>query len=289
MSSRIGRLAQGSAHPVPYPASRRTFTSCPPPPKQSRGSDHRAARDDGSQLKRGVIVALRATPAFHKKCGGFTLLEMLMSLVLLALLLAGAYGGIRTSVRAMHSGEHVIERVDRMRTVQGFLRHQLSRILPLPYEQTLNSNYVFEGARDFMRFVAPMPGYLSHGGPYVQTLALTRGTDGLQLVFSDAMLNGFDPKEEKAAERDPVVLLDHIRDGAFSYRMLDEQGQLTQWSSSWDDPGVTPLMIQIELVMQNGERIGWPTLSVPLMLDSGATRVTAVAPKLMPTPGGVVR
>jgi general secretion pathway protein J len=214
---------------------------------------------------------------------------MLMSLVLLALLLAGAYGGIRTSVRAMHSGEHVIERVDRMRTVQEFLRHQLSRILPLPYEQTLNSNYVFEGARDFMRFVAPMPGYLSHGGPYVQTLALTRGPDGLQLVFSGAMLNGFDPKEEKAAERDPVVLLDHIRDGAFSYRMLDEQGQLTQWSSSWDDPGVTPLMIQIELVMQNGEQIGWPTLSVPLMLDSGATRVTAVAPKLMPNPGGVVR
>jgi len=124
----------------------------------------------------------------------------------------------------------------------------------------------------------------------VQTLALTRGDDGLRLVFSGAMLNGFDAKEEKAAERDPVVLLDHIRDGAFAYRMLDEQGQLTQWSSSWDDPGVTPLMIQIELVMQNGEQIGWPTLSVPLMLDSGATRVTAVAPKLMPTnPGGVVR
>jgi general secretion pathway protein J len=235
-----------------------------------------------------VIVALRATPALHKS-GGFTLVEMLMSIVLLGLLLAGAYGGIQTSVRAMHSGERIIERVDRMRTVQEFLRHQLSRIMPLPYEQTLNSNYVFEGDRAYMRFVAPMPGYLSHGGPYVQTLALTRGADGLQLVFSGAMLNGFDAKEEKAAERDPVVLLDHIRDGGFSYRMLDEQGQLTQWSSSWDDPGVTPLMIQIELVMQNGEQIGWPTLSVPLMLDAGATRVTAVAPKLMPNPSGVVR
>jgi prepilin-type N-terminal cleavage/methylation domain-containing protein len=96
-----------------------------------------------------VIVALRATPALG---GGFTLLEMLMSVVLLALLLAGAYGGIQTSVRAMHSGEHIIDRVDRMRTAQEFVRHQLSRIMPLPYEQTLdNNNYVFEGDRAFKR------------------------------------------------------------------------------------------------------------------------------------------
>lgn len=223
--------------------------------------------------------------------GGFTLLEMLMSVALLALLLAGAYGGIQTSVRAMHSGERIIERVDRMRTAQEFLRHQLSRILPLPYEQAVNNNnYVFEGDRAFMRFVAPMPGYLSHGGPYVQTLALTRGEDGLRLVFSGAMLNGFDAKEEKAAERAPVVLLDHIRDGAFAYRMLDEQGQLTPWSSNWDDPSITPLMIQIELVMQNGEQIGWPTLAVALMLDSGATHApNALAPKLLINPGAVVR
>jgi general secretion pathway protein J len=226
--------------------------------------------------------------------GGFTLLEILMAVVLLALLLAGAYGGIQTSVRAMHSGERMIERVDRVRTVQEFLRHQLSRIMPLAYDQTPNGNFVFEGDRGLMRFVAPMPGYLSHGGPYVQTLALTRGDGGLRLVFSGAMLNGFDPKEEKAAERDPVVLIDHIRDGAFAYRRIDEQGELGPWTDTWDDPGLTPLMVQISLVMQNGERVNWPTLSVPLMLDSGATRMQAAAPKLIPVnpapnPGGGVR
>jgi general secretion pathway protein J len=220
---------------------------------------------------------------------GFTLLEVLMSIMLLAVLLAGAYSGIQTSVKAIHSGERLIERVDRVRTVQEFLRRQISRILPLPYDQTLDRSFVFEGDRAYMRFVAPMPGYLSHGGPYVQTLALTPGDGGLRLVFSGAMLNGFDAKQEKTAERDPVVLLDHIREGSFAYRMLDDQGQLTQWSSNWDDPTITPLMIQIDLVMQNGQQVYWPTLAVPLMLDSGAIRVQAVAPKLIPNPGGVVR
>jgi general secretion pathway protein J len=238
---------------------------------------------------RSCLSGSRLTAHASRFSRGFTLLEVLLAVTLLALLLAGAYSGIQTSVRAMHSGEKVIERVDRIRTVQEFLRHQFSRIMPLSYEQTTTGNYVFEGDRALMRFVAPMPGYLSHGGPYVQTLALTAGDGGMRLVFSGAMLNGFDPKQEKAAERDPVVLLDHIRDGAFTYRALDDQGQLAPWSSSWDDPSVTPLMIQVELVMQDGERVGWPTLAVPLMLDSGAARVQTAAPKLMTNPGGIVR
>jgi general secretion pathway protein J len=214
---------------------------------------------------------------------GFTLLEMLLAITLLALLLAGAYSGIQTSVRAMHSGERVIERLDRMRTVQEFLRHQMSRIMPLSYAMTENGNYVFEGDRGFMRFVAPMPGYLSRGGPYVQTLALRPGPDGMKLVFSGAMLNGFDINAAKTAERDPVVLLDHIREGAFAYRALDEQGQLGPWSSEWNDFSVTPLLVQVQLTMQSGQRIDWPTLAVPLMLDSGATHVQpALMPRLLP-------
>jgi general secretion pathway protein J len=127
---------------------------------------------------------------------------MLMAIVLLGLLLAGAYSGIQTSVRAMHAGERLIERIDRVRTVQEFLRHQLTRILPISYAQTDTKMYVFEGERDFMRFVAPMPGYLSHGGPYVQTLA-PRGSNGMSLVFSGTMLNGFDWQRKRSPRVNP--------------------------------------------------------------------------------------
>ena len=226
----------------------------------------------------------------HSRAAGFTLLETLMAIVLLALLLGGAYSGIQTSVRAMHAGERLIERIDRVRTVQEFLRHQLTRILPLSYAQTDAKVYVFEGERDFMRFVAPMPGYLSHGGPYVQTLAFVHGTDGMSLVFSGTMLNGFDWQEEKKSERQPVVLIEHIRDGSFSYRALDDQGQLAPWSTSWDDPSVTPLLVRIDLTMQNGAQVNWPALAVPLMLDAGAAHPQPVAiPRLLSNPGGTTR
>ena len=43
---------------------------------------------------------------------GFTLLEVMLAIVLLALLLAGTWGAIRTAVHALHSGETAIDRTN---------------------------------------------------------------------------------------------------------------------------------------------------------------------------------
>ena len=161
---------------------------------------------------------------------GFTLLEVMLAIMLLALLLAGTYGSIRTAVKAMHSGEQAIDRTNRLRVAEEFVRRQVSRIMPLSFgeDESTNTRFVFQGSKDFMRFVAPMPGYLSKGGPYVQTLSFAgnrRG--GKQLLFTDAMLNGFD-LDQKQGDTEPSILLDQIEDGRFQYRTLDDQGRAVQ-------------------------------------------------------------
>ena len=111
---------------------------------------------------------------------GFTLLEVMLAIMLLALLLAGTYGSIRTAVKAMHSGEQAIDRTNRLRVAEEFVRRQVSRIMPLSFgeDESTNTRFVFQGSKDFMRFVAPMPGYLSKGGPYVQTLSFAGNRRG---------------------------------------------------------------------------------------------------------------
>ena len=205
---------------------------------------------------------------------GFSLLEVMLAVLLLALLLAGTYNGITASVRSMHSGEAAIERIDKLRTVQEFLRHQISRTLPFPYARSKDGLKVevFRGDGKFMRFVAPMPGYLSRGGAYVQTLELAPGKDGMQLVFTSTLLNGFDMDKSKAAEGSTVVLLDHIDEGAFSYRGLNPKGELMDWSEGWKDSSTTPLMVGLDLRLAAGNRIGWPRMTIPLMMDVGARR-----------------
>jgi len=198
----------------------------------------------------------------------------MLAVLLLALLLAGTYNGITASVRSMHSGEAAIERIDKLRTVQEFLRHQISRTLPFPYARSKDGLKVevFRGDGKFMRFVAPMPGYLSRGGAYVQTLELAPGKDGMQLVFTSTLLNGFDMDKSKAAEASTVVLLDHIDEGAFSYRGLNPKGELMDWSEGWKDSSTTPLMVGLDLRLAAGNRIGWPRMTIPLMMDVGARR-----------------
>lgn len=202
---------------------------------------------------------------------GFTLIEVLVAVLLLSLLLAGAWGGIHTATRAIRSGDAMIERMNRLRVTQEFLRRQISHIMPLSFGQdkATGQGYLFEGEKDFMRFVAPMPGYLSKGGAYVQTLELSRGGRG-ELLFTDRMLNGFDLDEMDGSDAEPVLLIDGIARGHFEYRGLDEQGELEDWEDTWEDPSKLPLMVRIVMDMREDSGMTWPVMEVPLMLDIGS-------------------
>lgn len=205
---------------------------------------------------------------------GFTLIEVMLAILLLAVLLGAAFGGIRSAVKGMHIGENLMDRTNRLRVAQEFIRHQLSRTLPLPFgqERGTGQNLMFEGKRDLMRFVAPMPGYLSNGGAYVQTLELANTRNGKQLLFNHWMLNGYDKDKLRNGESEPVVLMDMVDSGKFEYRKLDDQGELEDWSDDWDDPSITPVMIRVELKMRKEALVGWPDMDIPLMLDVGAAR-----------------
>lgn len=219
-------------------------------------------------------VIRRWSPHHHAgaaRVQGFTLLEILVAVTLLALMVTLAMGALRTAVRATRSGEALIERTDRVRTAQEFLRRQLSHAMPLPFERLEDSgeNRVFVADRDGLRFVAPMPGFLSRGGPHVQWLSFERDRDGMRLEFDHAQLNGYDPDNPKGdSKRKPVVLLEGFREGHFEYRALDEQGELDAWGADWDDAQRLPMLVRLVLEFDTDSRQRWPDLEIPLQSAS---------------------
>lgn len=212
---------------------------------------------------------------------GFTLVELLLAMTLLAVIFGLAYGGFRAVTRASFSGEAMIERTNSLRAAHQFLRRQLSRTLPLIIEELEDERVMFLGERDWMRFVAPMPGYLSYGGPYVQELRLERGRDGFDLVFSYAILNGYEPGDLE--EHDPVLLMEGIRSGTFGYIGFDEEGEPGAWDDHWELPDMMPLAVTIELDMNREKLLEWPALVVPLMIDGGRRGLAREA-----TPGDLI-
>ena len=200
-----------------------------------------------------------------KRAAGFTLLEVLAALVLLALLLVGVYSGIRTATHSVRSGTAGIERLDQVRSAQQFLRRELAQSLAQPISHNDHGEPIyFEGSAHEMRYVAPLPGYLGKLGPQLQRLQLVDdGSGGLRLELSLAVLppDGQPPRPLG----DPQVLLDHITEGSFNYRGVDQQGGEVPWSETWPDGRVLPQLVSIKL--RPAGNFDWPQLDVPLRVS----------------------
>jgi general secretion pathway protein J len=197
-----------------------------------------------------------------KRAAGFTLLEVLAAMVLLALLLVGVYSGIRTATHSVRSGTAAIERIDQIRSAQQFLRRELAQSLAQPISHTDQGEPIyFVGSAHEMRYVAPLPGYLGKLGPQLQRLQLVDdGHDGLRLELSLTLLPPDGRPPQPLGE--PQVLLDHITDGSFSYRGVDGKGAAVPWATAWVDGRLLPQLVRIKL--QSPGNVDWPQLDVPL-------------------------
>jgi len=202
---------------------------------------------------------------------GFTLVELLLAITLMSMLLALAYSGLRTSARATERGQVILEESGRIRMAHQFVRKQLNQMVPLVFiqdEVQKEERTIFEGSSDAIRFVGPMPGYLGFGGPQVQELALVPGEQGTALVLSHALLQGFE--EANLYEREPIVLIDRIDQASFSFLGFDEEGELADWTSTWEDPASMPVAVSLEIGFEEEVFTTWPLLVASVRVDASA-------------------
>jgi general secretion pathway protein J len=193
-----------------------------------------------------------------RRARGFTLVEVLVATGLLALGLALAFASLRGAARATGHAEQAAQRQERLRAVQGFLRAQLTAAMPIPFEfdaDTGQSNFLRVSPTK-LEYVASMPGYLSRGGPYLQTLELVAGPRGKRLLFQHQMLGTDGPLKP---EREPLVLLDGIDDGRFEVRNIDPNGKALSWESQWQVSSQLPPMLRLRLKFTD-PAMRWPEL-----------------------------
>jgi len=127
---------------------------------------------------------------------------------------------------------------------------------------------VFEGDARHIQYVAPMPGYLGVGGPQVQLLEFATDGDGLVLQFSNALLQGFE--QARLFDREPVILLKGVDAAAFEFLGRDKDGELTGWVSSWDQQGVLPVAVRLNLEFSVQSTLRWPDLVAGVRIDEAA-------------------
>lgn len=199
---------------------------------------------------------------------GFTLIELVVAISLLAFGLALSFATLRGVTRAAAQSELVSRRAEQIRAVQGFVRTQINAALPIAFVFDADSGVAsfMRVSQDKVEFVANMPGYMSRGGPYLQTLELVSGDKDKRLVFRQQLLTTEGVLDD---ELEPVLLLDGIAEGSFDVRTLDQKLEPGEWTPDWNVSARLPPMIRLRIRFADQAR-RWPELVVATRLGGAA-------------------
>jgi general secretion pathway protein J len=194
---------------------------------------------------------------------GFTLLELIVALVLMALMASVLFGSLRLAAHSWDSGEAKAVQVSEMRQTQEFLRAQLSSQYPQRLRKVAEFPLLFAGERDEVRYAAALPPRVADGGVFYFRLAVARNGDRKQLVLERAIPEPDATAPPAFAGNERSVLAEGIDTLKITYLGRDpnaSDADAPTWRDRWDDPQRLPLLLRIEVVPEKGEP--WPALVV---------------------------
>jgi general secretion pathway protein J len=209
--------------------------------------------------------AARAYPGIKRQSreAGFTLVELLVAMTLLAFLSIMLFGGLRFGARSWEAVVKSSAERDQIVATQTFLRDRLSQLtLPGSGRRLLaDAENRFNGEARQMEFIAPWLSALSLGGLYRFTLWHEDAGDGQLLLRwrpADADPEALEELSDLAGER---VLLDGVTEVNLSYYGAADEDDPSEWHDQWENPAASPRLVRVHLVFADARRV-WPDFVV---------------------------
>ena len=189
-----------------------------------------------------------------KAQGGFTLLELLVSMTLLAMLFVLLFGGLRFGMRAWERGTGTADAVDQVRIAQDLLRREIERSCPRRLATARPQDIPrvdFTGEATELAFLAPAPG--AAGGAPCAATSLSATADGklMQLVLE--------------INRSGTALLHGVQGIALSYRAGDGV-----WRNDWNGETTLPTLVRLRVTFPKGDNRVWPELFIAPRISAEA-------------------
>jgi general secretion pathway protein J len=198
-----------------------------------------------------------------KRLDGFTLIELTVALVLLALMSAVLFGSLGLAGTSVDRGEAKADATSGMRLAHAFLRANLEEQHPLRMRKINEFPLLFSGDRDELRYTAALPPRVASGGIWFYRLAVLRDDARAPLVLERSIpdLNSLQAPELREPERS--ILAQDIASLKISYFGRDpgaNEANTPTWRDRWEDTQRLPLLIRIDIEPKQGSP--WPPLIV---------------------------
>lgn len=200
------------------------------------------------------------TPPRADGPAGFTLVELLVSMVVLALVALTMMAGLRFTIRAFADTDSRRAALEELTLGFSVLRAQIERAEPLMLKVNGESRVLFDGTPDRIRLVNIEPPYLA-GRPYLALeFTIAGGPGEYRIELRRLALDPAKPDLGEVAAAEPRVLLRVPQLLQFTYWGQARRDDRPQWFHDWTRRTQLPVAVRLAA----GDDPGWPDLIVPI-------------------------
>ncbi len=171
---------------------------------------------------------------------GFTLLELMVSFVIVGLLAVIIASALRVSLGAVDRAEKMVDSLERIRTSINIMNSQIQSQLPLTYEDEGGKKYYFEGNRESLRLSTNYSIWNGQGGYVLVKYEVISDEADKKGLMAEENIIGI----EKVMQTELFRGIDEIHFEYFYKGPTDEQGE---WVEEWSDSGSLPEKIRLNI------------------------------------------
>lgn len=198
---------------------------------------------------------------------GFTLLELMVSVALLAVIITVISGAVRLSCRSVDLGERKIESLQRQRMSLAIIDAQVQSGFPLPREDHGVKVLDFEGKRDMLRFASNYSIWDGERGFVQVTYRVVQTDKGKRVLYASENTVGVENRKE-------TKLLEGFDEIYFAYFFMDPATHEPTWTDLWTDDRAMPQRIAVNMT-RGGTKY---SLIIPIRTGGGGTVMQAGPP-----------
>lgn len=176
-------------------------------------------------------------------CRGFTLLELMISILLLAVIVSIAGVAMRLACRSVSAGEIKMERLERFRSSISIIEAQLESRMPLVFIVDGNRQSSFTGDREMLQFTTNYSIWNGRQGYVLVKYQVERDRDGKKFLRATERLIGAEKPNE-------TVLFNSLDDISFEYFFRDVAAEEGRWMEAVPQELAFPEKTRVNLVYE---------------------------------------